>query len=256
MGCREMDSLKFRRKILHDCVSCLRVIWARRIFTILFPLCFGVIYQVSQLSAGIEVVQRLGFVSALILWLCSFILFFIFLFKSRFSAAVVSLVPLILFLMSSAFMGSFRDDICFILDTVYFKIHEDKFTHTVNNSGTYINDQDIYSVAEQTLARTRDFSKLGKFIVFQDGYIPGWQRLIVYDESDQIEDPNTPQRYIGEICVPRPGRKGGDPVPCATDNNGSLLISGSRNMKIKRIYGHFFSVYVEEQIDSIEVDYD
>lgn len=224
----------------------MRTAWRRRIYTVLLPVLFGAAYQVSQLMAGVNAVQQFGFVCSVIFWICSFIVFLFYLLMLQFSVAVISLVPLLVFIACSLFFGLFRDDICFLLDRVYLNIHQGEFLRDVQNSGNYINDQDLYSAPERTLARERDFSELGKFIVFQEGYIPGWQRLIVYDESDQVKDRNTSRRYIGEICVPRQGWKEGDPLLCATDNDGSLLVGGIRKVKVRRLREHFFSVYVEE----------
>jgi hypothetical protein len=83
-------------------------------------------------------------------------------------------------------------------------------------------------------------------VVFQSGAIPGWWRLIVFDESDQVGNPATQQRYLGRRCAPRQGWEFGDPVLCATNSDGGLLGEEGQEIKVRRLAGHFFVVYIRD----------
>ncbi|CAA6603501.1 hypothetical protein MTBLM1_10521 [Rhodospirillaceae bacterium LM-1] len=91
-----------------------------------------------------------------------------------------------------------------------------------------------------------ELRKKGKLIVFQMcGETDSLQRLIVYDESDEMADDKGNHRYIGESCAGTPGWKYGDPDLCATHQDGSIFILDHYEVRVKHMESHFYTVWVK-----------
>lgn len=201
----------------------------------------------SQLLAGTPMIQHVGAVGAMAMWGACLVSAIVLLARRRVGGGLAAITALLVFVTVSHVLGRFDEDILAVLDVADFEARRDELEEAVRRQpGQYGNNYDIYTGPERTLAEHRDLSSLGKLVVFQSGAIAGWWRLIVYDESDQVGNPATQQRYLNRTCAPRQRREYGDPVLCATNSDGGLLGEERHEIKARRLDGHFFAVYIRD----------
>lgn len=238
-----------------DCaMNCLHVTgalfaaaWSHAVLVFLIPALFGGVFNVSQLLAGTPMIQHIGFVGAVAVWGVCLVSAVVLFARRRVGGGLAAITALLVFVTVSHVLGRFDEDILAVLDLTEFEARRDELEEAVRRQpGQYGDNSDIYTAPERTLAEHQDFSALGKLVVFQTGAIPGWWRLIVYDESDQVGNPATQQRHLNRTCARRQGWEYGDPVLCTTNSDGQLLGEERNEIKARRLDGHFYVVYIRD----------
>ncbi len=142
-----------------------------------------------------------------------------------------------------------QSKLCIVNEDEDFQKNKEWISSVVQQSGQYINDFDIYTSVERTMNKNGILKEKGKLIVFQMCAENDCQRLIVYDESDEMAYDKGNHRYIGESCAAAPGDwKYGDPTLCATHPDGSIFILSHYEVRVKHMESHFYTVWVKNYL--------
>ena len=237
-------------------ITVIQRMWANRTFTLWMPIIFQILTRAVDLLA-ISFVEREAIffsyrsefliIQYLIDWtwpllICVGLAFILWqVSKKRWSYIGLFLMALLTLVITHAGLDQCDDYVTYQLEMINFAHNKRAYWQDIENS----TDPQSPAFNSYTFAdREINPGRKEKLLVWDlDRGHPGiW--LLVYDESNEVANPGTDQRYIGQFCGTVTHDK---KISCFTGNDRRhSVLSGAAPFKVVGLEPHFFLVNIDD----------
>ncbi|WP_247537003.1 hypothetical protein [Ralstonia pseudosolanacearum] len=139
-----------------------------------------------------------------------------------------------------AISGSFEQNLISNSYTYNYKSNKSKYINYLSTSQNIYGGISSYTAVDRAVGNNANKSK--KLYVWDLGYRKSGIWLLVYDESDDLNNPQTERRNIGRFCV---GTTVSGVFECESPSPGRIIAFGGAALLVHKVDGHFYLVKID-----------